>query len=219
MQFDILKTLKSITLVCALTGLSACGTNDNGSSELSGSINEKRKGRNPILVVLSGWNSCKKGSNDVNDPMGSKMWEPAQNYRQEIKSLYGKAPTWIVMCYTYYKQTVSGRGRYLSDENTAEYKRASPLEMIDVIKEKVRNTENADLYLIGYSFGGWLAMKTADAIGGSVNIPMFATLDPISQQNCNMTRWITSWIDTKHRGCREFPKDLTQNTLNFIKKH
>ena len=216
-MFQKIKLLRALILVTIPFLIISCGQSPTPESELLEAVSKVPvENRTPFVITLGGWNTCRAGSEFSGNPIDGKVWDIAKNFQSQVELHYGKNAQWMILCYSYYKQSVAGKGRFLSHKNPDSYQRASPSETVSFIRQVVKEHPNTDVYIVGFSYGGWLALTIAEELGGTMNIPLLATLDPISQSNCNMVKFITNWFSGGYEGCQGFPTDFEELALQKI---
>jgi hypothetical protein len=211
----MLEKILRILIATLFLSVASCGPDDSSSSSLN--TIDSKYGRTPFIIALSGWNTCAKGETRKYDPNGTIMWEPTIKLRNELRNAYKTEPVWFNLCYTFWKQRVTGKGRYLSSNNPEKYLKASPEKTVEIIREMISKIKNPDVHIVGFSYGGWLAIKLAHDLAGTVNIPTLTTLDPVSQYDCNMLYFLAGYLFGGTEGCTRFPTDLELNTLTNAK--
>lgn len=123
----------------------------------------------PWLIATGGYGSCPFTGSTYEMRASRQIEALAKKLDAHVvKACFSLAP-WTVFYRTSFGQT----GR-VSVETF--FKRLAALDTRDGV------------YLVGQSYGGWLAMQTALALPASVTVRALATVDPISPLHCK-PRW------------------------------
>jgi pimeloyl-ACP methyl ester carboxylesterase len=83
-------------------------------------------------------------------------------------------------------------------------------EVLAAVTAAARAQPDTRVALVGYSYGGWLAMKLADLLPADVDVVTLATIDPISTVTCSTLAYAAgaSGIGAIDPGCTQSPPDL-----------
>jgi hypothetical protein len=166
------------TLACALPLLTAsCGSRPGKSSLLSGGRAPTPK---PLIIGMSGYATCLE-SEDVPGqygPKGHEMFKRITAIADYIKSQFGVEPAVHASCFTTER-------RLIVSSSPSQYQPTSPTD--DEYLESTHQLMNdySDIFVVGHSYGGWLAMKLMESWNGNqYAVKTIYTLDPISRKLC-----------------------------------
>jgi len=146
----------------------------------------------PLLVAMGGFTSCKTQLDGATGPRGMGMFQPFSEVLGEISARTGKAPDYVISCFTSAQPV-----RWISSRAPDALRETPLADHLAAIK--ALTTNDRPVFLIGHSHGGWLSLKTAIALVEERNIAGLFSLDPISRINCNPGRLA---------GCLEPPRDI-----------
>lgn len=152
-----------------------------------------------LFVILGGWNSCS---------MGGFFDSGAEFLKAELKR--GVSYRFIASCYAKLDDAVY----YISSENVTDLIATTPQKFSATVNYKAEFTATKNIYALGHSYGGWLAMNLARYLPHSAMLKGLVTLDPISKINCTPTQLFGSYMRSQlepwpHAGCVEAPSDFT----------
>ncbi|MGE0172103.1 MAG: hypothetical protein AB7T49_04930 [Oligoflexales bacterium] len=150
----------------------------------------------PLLVVLGGNASCEGRQSPIDMPMYQRFLDLKQTIDTEIQA----DSDYIISCYENAESTVYATTS-LSPDETIEGNSKTVAQMM--------NQQFADRYpvfLVGYSYGGWLALQTALEANENL-ISSVYTVDPISRKYCNALDF---------SDCTRFPSDVTSSQRQYI---
>jgi pimeloyl-ACP methyl ester carboxylesterase len=185
-----MKRLSCATILLSLAlHLTGCGRTD-----LSRVAAAAQK---PLVVVLGGNGSC-----DVTDPSPYKMPMTAKfnALKTNVEKETSEPLDYVIACYSAAEDGVYTASSL--DEGTV--RRVTPAQLAADLNEKF--PDNFPVAVLGYSYGGWLALETALHYDNS-NFSL-ATIDPISRRYC----------PTSQNGCMEFPRDYGQEDRETIRE-
>jgi hypothetical protein len=150
----------------------------------------------PLLVVLGGNASCEGRASPIDMPMYQRFVRLKETIDQEIQA----DSDYIITCYENTDPTVFATTSLSPDET---------IEGNSKLVAQMMNQNFADHYpvfLVGYSYGGWLALKTAIEAKADL-ISSIYTVDPISRRYCNALDF---------SDCTRFPSDVSSSEREYI---
>jgi pimeloyl-ACP methyl ester carboxylesterase len=178
---------------------------------------------NVVLIFSGGRGSC--GSDEAEGGFlttGNYIRPAFDRYLEVIKSRRSKVSSFIT-CFE-----KSDTKMALADDADPQIARSIVFEdLFTELQKKVSAIENPSVYLVGHSYGGWLAMQLASSLDKKANIRLLATIDPISRVTCgtdNFTKWgidglfSGNWFAEEIEGCDSYPKDISAANRSAIKK-
>lgn len=146
------------------------------------------------MALMGGRGSCGQDAQGNQSPFAMSNYP---QFRSMIDSLIsrGTVVNFLVSCY---------QGSNVIKQITSDAPASIVSGDIETTKRKVASMVAALLpaqtFLMGHSYGGWLAMKTALALGQGAAVAGLFTIDPISPVTCTFTR---------PEGCTAAPSDVT----------
>jgi pimeloyl-ACP methyl ester carboxylesterase len=199
-----MKTLHCFIVAFALAA-AACGkpfqkTNDaNTPGELLG-----QKPPKPLIVGMAGYSTCAQ-SKDYHDgqwgPLGSPMFRRIEGLAETVTEKFGVEPTILASCFTKESKIIASSS--LDDWSVTQPKDE---EYLNRIYEQF--PLYTDVFVVGHSYGGWLAMKLAESYEGDPSlIKTLHTIDPISKKLC--------YFDNVSE-CLSAPRDILTDARQHI---
>ena len=148
----------------------SCGNDSRFDRDEYSSLNEVNQ---DLFILLGGRNSC----SDSPAPFGQDPYGPLRGLIGDVSTEQNIVKT-IISCYgtdDRVKHVIDGddSGKLTVDSMNDFHKRLGTF---------IEANEFNRIILIGYSYGGWLSMKTALIIDSPIH--SFYTLDPISRATC-----------------------------------
>ncbi len=180
-----------------------------GASHQFSSIRNTGPAPKPLLVALSGRSTCDdSGVEGVPaGPAGNKLYKKALIAAVKMEQVFGVRPSIITTCYT-------GNSELMESASASQWVVTTPTEDEFYLDTQAQMAEATHVYVIGHSYGGWLAMKLVgdhsnfDSSSDSNTVKALFTIDPISKTLCTFST---------PRGCFSAPGDLTTLDRNRIK--
>jgi len=202
------------TLTCITIG---CGENKTRSAETP-TVNTKPrqvqnqpKKRQVMLGLFGGYLSC--GSNEEAPLDGTRMVRYMQAISTKLNKEGGSQPTHVISCFGLDATVVN----FIT---SADPQKVTKLGVRDFIKEfgdLAETQTDADLHVVGHSYGGWLSLQVASAIRNTKPPRSLTTVDPISHVLCTPPDVINSLIGNPVKStCNQAPADLSEDSLQDI---
>lgn len=178
-----------------LTILVGCGRAPESSSVMDASTAPR-----PIAVIAMGGNmSCVSS-----DPRKMEMASSVMQFIQAARLSTGVDPNYLISCHDF------GSDLFYVTNFEPNTVRRAPLEQAYDLARDVSGGK-LDLYMMGHSYGGWMTLNLAKALGDEgKNISFLATIDPISRTDCFFNKPI---------GCLGWPKDIGPDMRTAIAQH
>lgn len=203
MVIDSSKTLLTLNLTLGALLFNSCGAGST-KSHLKDSGESK-----PFLIVMSGFNTCDVSPEHGNwhSPMGTIFRKYADNIAQSTRESSGREFDIFLSCFT-----TMGELRYA--ESFDGFKKLHTEQKSDDVRDHLHAiiSDRPNTFIIGHSYGGWLAMKTALIRHQShEHIRSLVTIDPISRRNCRL-ELPGNWGD-----CTTSPRDFSDKDLAVIR--
>jgi pimeloyl-ACP methyl ester carboxylesterase len=173
-------------IVGVIVTASSCGNNDSGLNDvkaLDGDVT-------PIVMVMGGRTSCQKVDGEYS-PKGMGMYINFQQLLARIEA-EGKSIDWVLTCYRENADVhyiVSTAPDTVLTVPIGEFNRA----MTQFLTRRGRQP----IVVAGHSYGGWLAMKTVQAL--PMQFDSLYAIDAISRVYCGFDRPF---------GCTSAPQDF-----------
>ena len=204
MVVSVLKTTAGrsfATLACALPLLTAsCGSRPGKSSLLSGGTGLTPK---PLIIGMAGYATCQE-SEDIPGqygPEGHEMFKRITALAGYIKSQFRFDASIYASCFTTER-------RLIVSSSINQYQPTTPSEDEYLDNTHQLMNDYTHIFVVGHSYGGWLAMKLMETWNGDQNsVKSVYTLDPISKQLC--------FFDTPDE-CVRAPHDIDYNSRQHI---
>ncbi len=186
--------------------LLSCGSTD--FSQL-----ESQEKKPPILVLIGGYNSCKI---PFNTPLNIGLYEASASLRAELSEREGFLT--IIGCFLPSTSTM----QYLFSSDIEHIHKVAVDDFIAAIQQTITKISAYDLYVIGHSYGGWVAVRAAAKFPATVRISEFSTLDSVSPLKCPPKKIAASYA-SRHPNpdCTTSPQDqageniLTRQRVTF----
>lgn len=183
--------------VPALIGATLFGCGSPHEAQLSG-----QEQPDSIQIMLFGGNrSCKPGLDAAPSPLHMDMARRAIGLINQFRSRGGTVDV-LTSCFT-------------SPDKVLVSRNFSPkFEAIDpenLLNEAHSTADiNHRIFVIGHSYGGWVAMKMAEDLNAQAGqLAGLVTIDPISRKDCTYTNWTN---------CLGAPRDFGDDALRGIKE-
>jgi hypothetical protein len=177
------RILRHLIIACAGTSffLGGCGRMQDPDSRLANAD----EGSKPVqLIVFGGNRSCKPDRNDRRTPLLMDMAAKIVDVLAKLRSA-GRQTDVLASCFLDYDKL-----RFTRDVEAGENGRDEDIGVEELIARTGESaTGQSRLFLLGHSYGGWMAMKLAKDLAGRVEIDGLITVDPISRLRCTYTTW------------------------------
>lgn len=205
--------IRALTLL-ALTSVFAGCAEENQSTQGAGVV---RTEASPVVVTLGGFSSCAV-SRSGPTPAGTDRWD--QSVR--ISSRFARGDErWVRGCFDRSSQL-----HFISSQNPTVVQSTS-LARLNPFFDAVAALTEGDrhpLYVMGHSYGGWLAMYLTCYLPLNTDIALLYTIDPISPVHCNVTSYVRALLlplgaGTALAGCQRPPSDFTVEDRNYLRSH
>ena len=153
-----------------------------------------------IAVVAMGGNLSCVGS----DPRKMGMATNVMQFIQAARVATGVDPNYLISCHEF------GSDLLFVTNFEPDTVRRAPLEKAyDLVRDV--GSGQADLYMMGHSYGSWLTLKLSKNLGDDgFSIPFLASIDPISRKDCFFNKPV---------GCTGWPKDIDTEMRSAIQLH
>lgn len=193
--------MKVTVLGSVLLSLFSCGIKSTSDATIS----ESPPPRKAMVVSMSGYTSCRaeRGHhNGESGPMGTGFYAEATAVGNSIFEKTGLTPDIFASCYNLDKELITS-----STLNPAEANVQDDQEYLNELRSVMASY--TDVYVVGHSYGGWLAMKLMEGWSGSPEaVKALYTLDPISRELCFFDR---------PEYCQSAPRDILATGRQHIR--
>lgn len=206
-----MKNLALMTSMITITLLSSCGPAGSNKSWLSGLLSSPQI--RPLFVGMSGYSTCTE-SRDYHDgemgPLGAQLFRQIEPILAQIKDKLDVEPALMASCFTDGRELIaaSSLDDWIPKNKTDE-------GYLDVIHEQLEHFSH--VFVVGHSYGGWLAMKLASSYSGIADkIKTLHTIDPISKELCyfdNISECLSAPRDIE-QPAREHIRNVTETWMN-----
>jgi hypothetical protein len=167
-----------------------------------------------VIVASGGWNSCQPG------PYGQVMSEHIFQLRKRLFETKKIKSRLVMTCFPKYSKRIY----YFTTSAPNDLRYGLTHDIVNVTSLEAERTTSKSAMVIGYSYGGWLAMSLADQLPASYKIRALVSVDPISMELCRPTD-IATWY-YKHfktaafaNACQTAPQDFSAVARkNILKK-
>lgn len=209
-----MRGFKTLAFACSVFAISACSSGEQSSS--TSNVLERIEA-NPVIAVMGGFNSCMEDADGNKTPRGSERWVNAEAVSAEHAR--GEA-LWVRSCFDMW-----GWLYYITSDapDVVYYTHISePTPLFDAIESLTAGQgEQHPVYLLGHSYGGWLAMYAGLHLPSTAKVRLLYTVDPISPAHCTPANYLSSIAQpgntsTHLAGCRRAPTDFTQEYRGMI---
>jgi len=93
-------------------------------------------------------------------------------------------------------------------------------DLLPQIAARVNALHDPQVVIMGFSYGGWLALKLLPLIADQANILGVLTIDPISIDECKVIDLLNGAINGESiKGCTSSPTDLSSDALSTAAKN
>lgn len=163
----------------------------------------------PLLVAMAGRSTCDDSGVEgaPAGPAGSKVYKKALIAAVKLEQVFGVKPSIITTCFT-------GNSELMESASASQWVVTTPTDDEFFADAQAQMTEATHVFVIGHSYGGWLAMKLVDAHSSldssrdTDSVKALFTIDPISKNLCSFT---------SPRGCFSAPEDFDTAARGRIK--
>lgn len=188
--------LHFVGLWCVFLAFSCGGARHSG-------LNDSATVREPLpLFVVSGGNaSCVYGLN----PFDAHIFEQFRKIENELGM---KLPV-VESCF----ETTGSQLLFASPGSVGAVFSSDQSAFFDFVNSEIDRLKTNRVFLIGFSYGGWLAMQTVRRVPADVLIVHLETIDPISPVTCKIVDYVNGVLGefgrgTENSGCTTAPPDL-----------
>jgi pimeloyl-ACP methyl ester carboxylesterase len=188
--------------------LAGCG-NQSATSVLTDVGGNPR----PLIIAAAGYSTCKTDKNFHNGmqgPLGGRLFRKVEDFAQTIQEKTGVVPMTLASCFTTDTKLIVS-----SSADPSTVKSPSDEEYIESLHAAM--DQYSDIFIVGHSYGGWLAMKLVEDYHGPANkIKSLYSIDPISKKLCffnNPEYCLSAPKDILAAG-RQHINDMTQLWVN-----
>ncbi len=192
----------SFVAVLAAWLISGCGRSQKSSSSSSFGGAEQAK---PLLIALSGFSTCDDSTARpiVPGPAGSKVYMRALVAASQLETVFGVKPAVVTTCYT-------GDRELMESASASDWIVTKPTEEEFFNDVRQQMAEATHVYIIGHSYGGWLALRLVDSAvyGDASSVKALFSVDPISKIRCSFSTL---------SGCFSAPEDIEVRSRQHIK--
>ncbi len=180
----------------------------------------------PLYVLISGYHSC--NTPIANDPLVlSTSNNSAYSILRDAVLKAGHPFEYVEACVNGEIEPVqqdlmlrmSSSAKAASDNPIEEVAFQPPfrdaiVSLSKYVDDVAQQTKSDRIYVVGHSYGGWLAMKLALKLREGLSFLELITLDPISPLDCTPESFISS---EDNRGCKEAPSDVASDERKNIR--
>ena len=147
----------------------------------------------PLVISMSGNSTCKPTQTGDEGPNGTSFFLKSMKVANELEATRGSGPFMIASCYDADAGLISSRSN-----DGWRNERTDEASFIRMAHEQMHSANH--VFIMGHSYGGWLAMKLLEGWGGDPNlVGTIDTIDPISKVTCSFSQ---------PAGCIIAPQDI-----------
>ncbi len=186
--------IKLALAVCTCFLLHGCGSRHDAHLSLQSQPE-------PVhLLLLGGNRSCKSSTDSIPSPVTMDMAPRAIGLINRFRSDGGAAEV-LTSCF------LDPDNILVSRNFSSRFDTLDPEALVD---ESVAGIQaNQRVFIIGHSYGGWIAMKIAERFStGSGQLAGLITIDAISRTGCTYSNW---------SNCVTAPKDFSPASLDGVR--
>jgi len=208
--------LKSVSLcLClAFAGLLSCG---GPTSSLQETASEPPN--NPIVLMLSGWNSCwPSKENWALSPFGMGAYGLAKDLVGRLENKFEHVPH-IFTCFQFQKSWDNNKARAITSETGNEIFLFSLEELAAATLELKEKYNSNQIIIVGHSQGASLGMELVSVLPDDIQAKVLITLDPISREKCNYWVMAGAFVTfDPFEECTQFPSEIGDFTQEIIRE-
>jgi hypothetical protein len=172
--------LKVVLALLAVTTFSSCRSESESGTDGVATVR-------PLIVVFGGNASCVD-----NSPINMPMYRRFVDLKRSVEKETSVMADFVITCYPNLVDTIY----YTSSHTPGKIVKTDLGGLMDHLQRYF--TDHAPITVMGYSYGGWLALKVALGFNPS-NDPLLFTIDPISRKRCKSGNL---------SDCTRFPSDV-----------
>jgi len=187
-----------LLLLFSIFGLTSCGQGGPETSTTSATASPR-----PLFVVLGGNNTCGSHNGFNHSPYAMRLARKLHDIKTHVAARYGRESRFVVTCYRDDNPTVYYATSDAPDDVQSNHRREIVVDLVTEMQQR----EAGSLFVIGYSYGGWLSMKTAVDLADNFQMASFLTIDPISRVHCTYRSPL---------GCTSAPRDIHSADLERV---
>lgn len=171
--------------------------------------------REPVIVTLGGFDSCATGPLGPT-PEGTARWETSARLSRRFAA---EEPQWVRGCFD-----ITSRLYWIASDAPTTV-RSTTLDalgpFLDAVNGRVGDGARRPVFLLGHSYGGWLAMRAAWSLPPSADLRLLFTVDPISPNECTVGSYLRAVASPltapwSLAGCQHAPTDFTRSARQRI---
>jgi hypothetical protein len=195
-------------------GLFSCGS--QSSSLLEEDILEPP--RNPIVLMLSGWNTCWPSKETWSlSPFGMGTYDLAKDLVENLETKFDDVP-YIFTCFQFQKSWDGHKARAITSETGNEVSLFSLEELASATIELKEKYNSNQIIIIGHSQGASLGMELVSVLPDDIQAKVLITLDPISREKCNYWVMAGAFVTfDPFEECTQFPSEISNFTQEMIR--
>lgn len=201
-------------VVFAVSRCGGCAVDEPGDARAAAGIG---RAADPVVVTLGGYNSC-VASPSGPTPAGSDRWNKSARLTRRFSR---GDPQWVRACF-------DDRGRlYWLSSVAPTLVRSTTTDALAPFFVAVAarlGREGRPLYVLGHSYGGWLAMHTVWSLPASADVRLLFTVDPISPAQCTAASYVRAAASPASApwhlaGCQRAPTDFSPAARREVRGH
>ena len=170
----------------------------------------------PIFALIDGFSTCPNFTDTANTIQDTNMSAILSKVLEAAKKNNKPNPMYVVSCYSFDPSKIY----YSTSDDPKKLLTSSVPDFIKKFKDMVATVTNPDVFVVGYSYGGWTSMKLASELNESTALMGLVTIDPISMVNCTTSSFLNSLFNQNpEKGCTEPPSDFGTATITAIENH
>ncbi len=193
--------------------LSGCA-DETQSSEASGVVVTTAS---PVIVTLGGFTSCAAGRSAAT-PAETDRWDRSVRLSERFSR---GDQRWVRGCFDR-----ASRLYFVSSQAPTVVQSTTLAELTPFFDAVAALTEGRQhpLYVMGHSYGGWLAMYLAWYLPTNTDIALLYAVDPITPAHCSASSYLWAVANPFNAsaalaGCQRAPADFTLADRSYLREH
>ncbi|MBM4251465.1 MAG: hypothetical protein FJ146_05805 [Deltaproteobacteria bacterium] len=191
------------------------GVRSGGKTSQPPSTSAQPKAGKDLYFLLDGYGTCPNFSDTEGAIAGTNMTRILDDLVAALKAKAKPEPTYLLACFT----PAAGSIYFTTNEFPKFTQYVAINDFTAKVGQMVGKEANASVHIVGYSYGGWTAMKVAKEIelAAGTSLKTLVTIDPISVTKCTPNDLLGSAGGQPAPGCSEAPADFGADGLGAIK--
>ncbi len=210
--------LRSTSVSLCLCLLIFVGQFSCGSQTSSLQSEKSEPPRNPIVLMLSGWNTCWPSEETwAISPFGMGTYNLAKDLVASLESKFEHVP-FIFTCFQFQKSWDRHKARAITSETGNEIFLFNIEELAAATLELKEKYNSNQIVIVGHSQGASLGMELVSILPDDLKAKALITLDAISRKKCNYWVMAGAFVTfDPFKECTQFPSEINDFTQELIR--